>query len=53
MFLDAADARPELGDFIRAKGLARQRGFVRMSLGKTFDFDGNGRAMVIAGPEYG
>ena len=53
VFLDAVDARSVLADFIRAKGLVRQRGFVRMSLGKTFDFDGNGRAMVIAGPEYG
>ena len=53
VFLDAADARSVLADFIRAKGLVRQRGFVRMSLGEKFDFDGNGRAMVIAGPEYG
>lgn len=53
VFLDALDHRAGLAAFIRQAGLTRQRSLVRMGLGETFDFDGNGRAMVIAGPEYG
>ena len=53
IFLDALDIRAGLHAFIRASGMTRQRGFVRMSLGDSYDFDGNGRTMIIAGPEYG
>ena len=53
VFFDALDTRTALGDVIREAGLTRQRGFVRMRLGEVPDFDGNGRMMIIAGPEYG
>lgn len=53
VFFDALDARTELEVHVLERGFARQRGFVRMSLGAIHDFGGGGRSMVIAGPEYG
>ncbi|TYB83317.1 GNAT family N-acetyltransferase [Maritimibacter fusiformis] len=53
VFFDLFDARGALEAHVRALGYERQRGFLRMSLGEMPDFDGNGRAMLIAGPEYG
>lgn len=53
VFFDAFDARADVTAHISALGFERQRGFLRMSLGDMPDFDGNGRAMLIAGPEYG
>lgn len=53
VFFDAFDARADLTAHISASGFERQRGFLRMSLGDMPDFDGNGCAMLIAGPEYG
>lgn len=53
VFFDLFDKRTELAAYVAARGFEKQRGFVRMSLGAMPDFDGNGRAMIIAGPEYG
>ena len=53
VFFDAHDGRGALGAHILSRGFTRQRGFVRMSLGAIGDFNGGGRSMVIAGPEYG
>lgn len=53
VFFDLFDARTDLTAHVRTLGYERQRGFLRMSLGEMPDFDGDGRAMLIAGPEYG
>ncbi|MEQ8348856.1 MAG: hypothetical protein RIB84_28925 [Sneathiellaceae bacterium] len=53
VFLDVLDSRPQLVAHLQARGFTRQRGFLRMALGRMPDFDGQGRSMVIAGPEYG
>lgn len=53
VFLDVLDARAGLVAHLQARGFTRQRGFLRMALGRMPDFDGQGRSMVIAGPEYG
>jgi len=58
VFLDVLDARQDLVAHLRGRGFTRQRGYLRMALppgegGDMPDFDGAGRTMVIAGPEYG
>lgn len=53
VFLDVLDARRGLVAHLEGRGFTRQRGYLRMSLGQMPDFDGDGRSMVIAGPEYG
>ncbi|MFK5977506.1 MAG: GNAT family N-acetyltransferase [Rhizobiaceae bacterium] len=53
VFFDLQENRLELGAHMSALGFKKQRAFVRMSLGDMPDFDGKGRAMIIAGPEYG
>lgn len=53
VFFDLQDTRTSLVTHLNAIGFEKQRSFRRMSLGKMPDFDGNGRAMIIAGPEYG
>lgn len=53
VFLDVLDERRALVAHLAGRGFTRQRGFLRMSLGGMPDFDGDGRSMVIAGPEYG
>ncbi|WP_373084671.1 GNAT family N-acetyltransferase [Sneathiella sp.] len=53
VFFDLLDTRTELAAYISSIGFEKQRGFTRMSLGDSPDFDGGGRTMIIAGPEYG
>ncbi|TNE40610.1 MAG: N-acetyltransferase [Alphaproteobacteria bacterium] len=53
VFFDLLDTRSKLAAHVASLGFEKQRGFARMSLGQAPDFDGGGRTMIIAGPEYG
>jgi len=53
VFFDLQNNRTNLTSHVVKMGFEKQRSFQRMSLGNMPDFDGNGRAMIIAGPEYG
>lgn len=53
VLFDMFDTRNALADHAIKRGFLSQRAFVRMSLGPMRDFDGDGKAMFIAGPEYG
>ena len=53
VFLDAADHHGWLADWLPRLGFARQRGYVRMLLGRSEPLDDPGRTVLIAGPEFG
>ena len=53
VFFDLQDARAQLSAHMAELGFTKQRSFLRMSMGDMPDFNGKGRAMIIAGPEYG
>jgi GNAT superfamily N-acetyltransferase len=53
VFFDLLDTRFEVAAYISSLGFTQQRSFARMSLGPIPDFTGNGRTMIVAGPEYG
>jgi GNAT superfamily N-acetyltransferase len=53
VFLDAADHHGELGRWLEDVGFTRQRGYMRMLLGRNTPIDDPGRVFLIAGPELG
>ena len=53
VFLDAGDHHAWLGDRLLRLGFHRQRGYVRMLLGRSEPLDDPSRMVLIAGPEFG
>lgn len=53
VFLDAADHHAGLADWLTAAGFSRQRGYMRMLLGRDELLDDPARVFLIAGPELG
>ena len=53
VFLDAADRHGWLADLLPRLGFGRQRGYVRMLLGRGEPLDDPTRTVLIAGPEFG
>ena len=53
MFLDAPDHHGWLADRLPRLGFARQRGYVRMLLGRSEPLDDPRCTVLIAGPELG
>lgn len=49
--MDAADAHPGIGEWLRRSGASAPRGFVRMTFGEAPALDAPGRIHAIAGPE--
>ena len=53
VFLDAGDHHGWLADWLPRLGFGRQRGYVRMLLGRSEPLDDPRRMVLIAGPEFG
>ena len=53
VFLDAGDHHAWLADRLPRLGFRRQRGYVRMLLGRSEPLDDPSRMVLIAGPEFG
>ena len=53
MFLDAADHHGWIAEWLPRLGFHRQRGYVRMLLGRSEPLDDPRRMVLIAGPEFG
>jgi len=53
LYVDLADAKPQVGDWVAASGFAVQRPFTRMVLGSPTRFDDGRRTFAVAGPELG
>ncbi|MCP5367850.1 MAG: GNAT family N-acetyltransferase [Hyphomicrobiales bacterium] len=53
VFIDLADGHPRTAARLAELGFTRQRGFVRMALGRDAPFDDPVKTIAIAGPELG
>jgi GNAT superfamily N-acetyltransferase len=53
LFIDLADAKPEVRMFLEARGFAAVRPFTRMLHGRSARFDDPARTFAVAGPEIG
>src|SRR5262245_38470547 len=53
VFIDLADAKTELRNFLDACGFAVARPFTQMAFGSSARFDDEARTFAVAGPEYG
>jgi GNAT superfamily N-acetyltransferase len=53
VFLDLADAKTDLRNFLDACGFTVARPFTRMAFGSSARFDDEARTFAVAGPEYG
>jgi ribosomal protein S18 acetylase RimI-like enzyme len=53
MFIDLADAKTEVRNFVEARGFAAARPFTRMLFGRSERFDDPARTFAVVGPEFG
>jgi GNAT superfamily N-acetyltransferase len=53
VYIDVADAKPEVRGFLEASGFSPQRPFTRMLLGRRESFDDGSRTYAVTGPEFG
>ena len=53
VYVDIADAKPDVGAFLEAAGFSIQRPFTRMLLGRDRSFDDVARTYAVVGPEFG
>jgi GNAT superfamily N-acetyltransferase len=53
LFVDLADAKTEVRDFLEARGFAAVRPFTRMIFGRSERFDDPKRTFAVLGPEFG
>lgn len=53
VYIDIADAKPDVRTFLEAAGFSVQRPFTRMLLGRDRSFDDAGRTYAVIGPEFG
>ena len=53
VYIDVADAKSEVRDFLEASGFAAQRPFTRMLLGRRESFDDGSQTYAVIGPEFG
>lgn len=53
VYIDIADAKPDVRTFLEASGFSVQRPFTRMLLGRDRSFDDAGRTYAVIGPEFG
>ena len=53
VYIDVADAKPDVRAWLEASGFAPQRPFTRMLLGRRESFDDGSRTYAVIGPEFG
>ena len=53
LFIDLADAKPQVREFLQARGFAAARPFTRMAHGQATRFDDPARTFAVIGPEFG
>jgi GNAT superfamily N-acetyltransferase len=53
LFIDLADAKPDVRVFLEARGFAAVRPFTRMLHGRSARFDDPARTFAVVGPEFG
>ena len=53
IYVDVADAKPRVRDWLERAGFAQQRPFTRMLLGRDRSFDDVARTFAVIGPEFG
>jgi hypothetical protein len=53
LFIDLADDKTVLRDFLEARGFASVRPFTRMLYGSSTRFDDAARTCAVIGPEFG
>jgi GNAT superfamily N-acetyltransferase len=53
LFIDLADAKPDVRDFLEQRGFAPARPFTRMLYGRPERFDDPARTFAVVGPEFG
>jgi GNAT superfamily N-acetyltransferase len=53
LFIDLADAKPDVRSFLEGRGFAAVRPFTRMLYGRLARFDDAARTFAVVGPEFG